>query len=70
MGSTLVDFDRTIISTRKDTVVETNVSPFGLHQRLDADEADEAQRAKRSSQPLSLSSKDNHFTQKASESSE
>ena len=25
---------RTIISTRKETVVETNVSPFGLHQRL------------------------------------
>ena len=29
-----VDFDRTIISTREETVVETIVSPFGLHQRL------------------------------------
>ena len=48
----LVDFDRTIISTRKETVVEMNVLPFGLHQRPDADEA---QRGKRSSQPLSLS---------------
>ena len=46
--SSLVDFERTILSTRKETVVETNISPFGL-------DADEAQRAKRSSQPLSLS---------------
>ena len=38
--STLVDFDRTIFSTRKQILVKTNVSPL---------DADEALRAKRSS---------------------